>query len=95
MCVCSIAAMTDCVCSLFGAAAASSSVQGWEEQRYLSLYKIHMPARGQGRDDRDHSKGCKIELSCTPAPHRPTPLLDPGGQHSTLTGAYHHKGQNA
>lgn len=50
-----------CVCTLFGAAAASSSVQGWEEQRYLSLHKIHMPTRGQGRDDRDHSKGCKIE----------------------------------
>lgn len=58
--------------------------------------RLHMPTRGQGRDDREDSKGCKIELSGTPAPHEPTLLLDPGGQHSTLhASAYHHKGQNA
>ena len=35
--VCSVAATTPCVSVLFGAAAASSSAQGWEKQRCLCL----------------------------------------------------------
>lgn len=59
-----------CQCVLFGAALAFSALRDWMNSDSASVRAAYVSTQ-RWRDDRDHSKGCEIKLSCTLAPECP------------------------